>query len=198
MPGSKQCSRCQTVKPLDDFGTQRTRGKLKVNSRCKTCASEIATEWRLANRERYNRFFREWRKNSDNKARSKAWIEDWQARNPDKKQAHNAKGKAKRRARMAQTKDQLTTTQWRERVAEFNGHCAYCLKPWTEMHMEHMHPVSRGGEHSLNNVIPACGDCNRAKGSRTLLEFAFGLTPSGFTSQKDTHNNGVKLGALAA
>ena len=34
--------------------------------------------------------------------------------------------------------------------------------------VEHVHPVSRGGLHCIDNVLPACHPCNSNKGSRPL------------------------------
>ena len=66
----------------------------------------------------------------------------------------------------------LTVTQWQERVAEFGGYCAYCLAPLgDDVHMDHMTPLSRGGNHTLSNVVPCCKSCNSKKYTRTLLEW---------------------------
>jgi len=54
-----------------------------------------------------------------------------------------------------------------------NGKCAYCgvdLKPETTQ-VDHITPLSRGGEHALNNTLLACKDCNYLKNSRTSEEF---------------------------
>ena len=38
-------------------------------------------------------------------------------------------------------------------------------------HMDHLTPLSRGGSHTLENLVPACGRCNMQKGSRTYDEW---------------------------
>ena len=43
--------------------------------------------------------------------------------------------------------------------------------------MEHMNPLSRGGEHSVHNVIPACRGCNLRKKDRGLAEFLLFINP---------------------
>lgn len=67
----------------------------------------------------------------------------------------------------------LTEQQWQERVAEYNSICAYCLKPitGTGITQEHMTPLSRNGNHTLDNVVPACQHCNSTKLKKTLLEY---------------------------
>jgi len=35
-----------------------------------------------------------------------------------------------------------------------------------------MTPLSRGGRHETENIVPACRRCNQTKNSKNLLEFA--------------------------
>lgn len=46
--------------------------------------------------------------------------------------------------------------------------CAYCGTrfPDGELTVEHIVPVSRGGQHHWTNVVTACRSCNTRKGSR--------------------------------
>lgn len=89
----------------------------------------------------------------------------WCAANPERCRAIVAR----RRARLRGVDATLTPDEWLERLDEYGGHCAYCLTaPATDM--EHMTPLSRGGRHELENVVPACGPCNTRKATRTLLE----------------------------
>lgn len=39
--------------------------------------------------------------------------------------------------------------------------CYYCGEDWE--HVEHVIPVAAGGEHSLDNCVPSCADCNYKK-----------------------------------
>jgi 5-methylcytosine-specific restriction endonuclease McrA len=50
--------------------------------------------------------------------------------------------------------------------------CAYCGNrgPESELTVEHIVPVSRGGRHEWGNVVTACRSCNTRKGSRTPEE----------------------------
>jgi 5-methylcytosine-specific restriction endonuclease McrA len=52
---------------------------------------------------------------------------------------------------------------WQNRIAQ--GLCHYCgLKfPASELTMDHLVPVSRGGKSSRGNVVPACKECNNKK-----------------------------------
>jgi len=50
--------------------------------------------------------------------------------------------------------------------------CQYCGKifPQTELNLDHVTPLSRGGLPSWENVVCACIPCNSRKGSRTPQE----------------------------
>ena len=46
--------------------------------------------------------------------------------------------------------------------------CAYCANRFaeTDLTVEHIVPVSRGGRHEWTNVVTACRSCNTRKGNR--------------------------------
>lgn len=47
-----------------------------------------------------------------------------------------------------------------------DGHCHYCRKkldPFTNFHMDHVIPRSRGGMDIIENLVPACSECNLSK-----------------------------------
>lgn len=63
-----------------------------------------------------------------------------------------------------------------KRLADTQVRCKACAKAANKAYyiahkMEHMQPISRGGAHTINNVVPACRRCNSSKGKKTLLEF---------------------------
>ena len=67
-------------------------------------------------------------------------------------------------------------TKWdRNYVYRFtNGRCYYCKKELTravDWHVEHLTPLSKDGEDRYINIAPACAECNRLKGTRTVEEF---------------------------
>lgn len=62
----------------------------------------------------------------------------------------------------------LTQAMWRNLLSEFDQRCAYCSKPLAkgDTHRDHFVPFSKGGVDDASNIVPACGDCNRAKRDR--------------------------------
>lgn len=63
--------------------------------------------------------------------------------------------------------------QWRAGIrAAWNDRCAYCNRPPIDdesLTIDHVRPKCRGGEDRTSNVIPACRECNQAKGSTEWL-----------------------------
>lgn len=67
----------------------------------------------------------------------------------------------------------VSDRDWRRLCQRHGGRCYYCgsVKPLT---MDHVVPVSRGGQHSIGNLLPACGPCNATKHHRTIMEWRLG------------------------
>jgi 5-methylcytosine-specific restriction endonuclease McrA len=51
--------------------------------------------------------------------------------------------------------------------------CYYCQTKvrTTEIHFDHMIPLSKGGEHSVDNICVSCATCNLKKHSRSVSEW---------------------------
>jgi 5-methylcytosine-specific restriction protein A len=59
---------------------------------------------------------------------------------------------------------ELRASQWWKRKRS-PGLCYYCgqkFKP-TELTMDHLVPIARGGKSSQGNLVPACKECNNKK-----------------------------------
>ena len=62
--------------------------------------------------------------------------------------------------------------KWRRYlVKRQHGKCAYCRRAMVEGHpkmkptFDHVHALSRGGRHHLENGKAACAECNQKKGA---------------------------------
>ena len=71
------------------------------------------------------------------------------------------------RAIMAGVKATLTTQEWQEIIEKFDYRCAYCHKR-TKLEVDHVIPISKGGNHTADNVVPACRSCNASKCDKIL------------------------------
>jgi hypothetical protein len=60
----------------------------------------------------------------------------------------------------------------RQEIMERDGFtCQYCGDVAGPFHIDHVHPVSRGGDNDMENLKVACATCNISKGSKTLEEW---------------------------
>ena len=57
--------------------------------------------------------------------------------------------------------------------ARDGGRCVYCGAAATSL--DHVVPKSRGGSHSWDNVVSACGRCNHVKADRGIAELGWRL-----------------------
>lgn len=58
----------------------------------------------------------------------------------------------------------------REILRRDDYRCQYCGCESSQLTIDHVVPRHRGGEHSWENLVTACPQCNRRKGGRTLAE----------------------------
>ena len=80
--------------------------------------------------------------------------------NRDKIRAWNNKRKA-----MLRNVSEITFTaeEWRAMRAAYGERCAYCGTKPDVLTMDHIVPLARGGTHTADNIVPACGPCNMHK-----------------------------------
>jgi len=102
----------------------------------------------------------------DNKEYISERQKKYQQENPEK---HAIKSQ-RRRAREKEFDSTLTLEQWKKIKENFNHKCAYCGKE-KKLQQEHYLPLSKGGEYTHNNIVPACGSCNSSKGAKLFHEW---------------------------
>lgn len=155
---------------------------------------KVQRAWCVANRDKVNKYSSEYKARNSAKVRaeSQAWLEDHKdllaarlralrAADPEKylnnqreyRRLHPEKHRAynhNRRAMHAQVLATLTQLQWEQILELFGQTCAYCGSD-KSITMDHIVPISRGGNHTEDNVIPACKSCNASKGAKVPHEW---------------------------
>ena len=99
-----------------------------------------------------------------NRVRASAWVKA----NRERAQAHVRNSMMRHRAGKRLV---LPADDWLMCLQVFDRRCAYCMSHESvcgRLHQEHVVPVSRGGEHSSDNVVPACRSCNFRKHTKSL------------------------------
>ena len=85
----------------------------------------------------------------------------WKQANPDKVRASNQRHKANK---LGAAINDFTAAQWCEMQVAFDHRCAYCGKRAKgHLTQDHLTPLSKGGNHTLSNIVPACRSCNSKK-----------------------------------
>lgn len=96
------------------------------------------------------------------------------------KKSYRQRLEVKERAKIASRNRQLlkrtngtgvSNEQWMEILEEYNHGCAYCGKIAKEtkqgyLTQDHVLAIDNGGEHSPENIAPACVSCNSSKGNK--------------------------------
>ncbi len=124
--------------------------------------NKIQSEWNKANPERRRATLHKYNTSDWAKRR----INNWHRANGwfNQRQYYYAK-------RTSTTKSQrLTKAQWEEILLTHHYSCAYCGVSG-KMTQDHIIPISRGGSHIRDNVVPACLRCNQLKSDKPVTEF---------------------------
>lgn len=183
---TKVCSQCSLDKELTCFSPNGNR----LRSNCKQCQAQKRAKFVSLNKEKilaqnrlsyskrrisildkkktYHRLNKIFilRKHklyySANKAMILLRIKQYRRLNPEVYRASNAK----RRARLYTNQISVSTLDIQRLKREYNYCCAYCKAPNSKdnpLQIDHKIPLSKGGTHSLRNLIPACRACNLSK-----------------------------------
>jgi len=105
-----------------------------------------------------------WRKHPDKR---KLVVAQYEARHPGVKQAR----KARYRSRLLNAEGSFTREEWETRKIQFGNRCVYCDRKSKRLTPDHYIPLSKGGTNFIDNIVPACQDCNRRKWSKDPSAF---------------------------
>lgn len=119
---------------------------------------------KYANNEEYKK--RKKKYNEENKEKIAQYKRDWCARNKEKRKISYQRYHAKKR----KLPNNLTLEQWNEIKQHFNNRCCYCGQA-KKLEMEHFIPLSKGGEYTINNIVPSCKSCNSSKFNYDFFEW---------------------------
>jgi len=120
------------------------------------------SRWLARNKESQVEYRKKWY--IDNSASVLERTKKYAKENPDRRRVILQRYKA----RKLNVPNTLTPEQWIDIKLYFDDKCAYCgrLEPLAQ---DHFVAVSKGGEYTHNNIIPACQRCNSSKGSQMAM-----------------------------
>lgn len=184
----KKCNRCGLTKGKPFFYGDKSK-KDGLSTRCRLCIKEARKPYLQSHRaEECARVKAHYEKTRNVRiAYAKKWREENRERsNESARRRKREKGKTPAgdasRAAVANRRAKLRGN-WVEDVDRQivwdrdKGICILCNQKADPFlwHLEHLHPVARGGEHSYANTAVAHPHCNQSKGAQTFEEWKIKL-----------------------
>ena len=181
---TKTCTKCGETKTLEHFG-KRSLSKDGLEQRCRPCTVMAARAWAQSNPERVKANWQRWA--DQNRERMTAKARAYYESHPrDRaKVAENARryywkdvernrtlrrmNQRVRKARAARLPVFTVTAKDMRRL--LSSPCAVTGCDRTDIQIDHIIPIARGGSHGAGNLQPLCAFHNRSKGARTWMEF---------------------------
>ncbi len=145
----KKCSHCGVTKHETDFN-KRTASKDGLAFMCRACSNFYSKNYQEKYPEKHTKRQLEYLK-----------------RNPlvGRMTTHN------HRIRLKAAGGKSTADDIKELYEKQQGKCAYCEKPLQKYHIDHIIPVSKGGNGFKENLCLACPPCNQRKAARLLEDW---------------------------
>jgi 5-methylcytosine-specific restriction endonuclease McrA len=127
-------------------------------------------EWKECHPGYMAKAYEKWRK--DDPVRANKRCIEWVKEHPEKSRIYSRD----RRAKEINAPGNGWSVKEEKQLIEDYGHrCAYCGNKTDNLTMDHVVPISIGGAHSIENIVPACGSCNSSKNNNPLLVWMYKL-----------------------
>lgn len=128
--------------------------------------SENAKSWRLNNKDRSDQNRKNWRKN--NPDRAAMLSKRWRMNNPEKQKVIMFNRNCITRGLRQYVKHGLV-----DRLMKLQDcKCIYCAASLANVFdIDHIMPISRGGDNDESNLQLLCPGCNRSKRDKTHIEY---------------------------
>lgn len=187
---TKICTQCGENKPLSAFGRD-ARAKSGLTGLCKECNAAKSKAYYKAHKEEckakqraHYEAHREERKasvaayraaepekrkvwnktyNDTHRDEIKIYQNAWREANPERLAMILRNNRANRKGAVGL----VSLSEWTALVDRYHGRCLCCGKV-TDLTMDHVVPLSKGGMNDIGNVQPLCQSCNSAKFDRHI------------------------------
>jgi len=160
----KTCTKCGEMKPDHLFARNKTV-KSGLSSRCKKCESTRGIERYARIKDKAKSQAAEYRTNNYEKR-----IEIERKSRAKNKEKNRPKKNARQSIRNKIVQSKVYTILPRELKKVYNSPCFICGSKENQS-IDHIIPLSRGGKHSVGNIMTLCLQCNMSKHARTITEW---------------------------
>lgn len=180
----KRCGHCKESKSEECFGKDRsTKDGLKKT--CKECLNAMYRDYHHRHPERAKERDKRWLQNPANRIKRCEMSKRIYWRNPEQSRVKSnalkrtEKGKARvcrynstRRCANSSQGNDLRADEIDLLLKHQKGRCARCQKMFSDklpVTVDHIIPLSKGGNLTLSNVQLLCRSCNSIKNDKTIL-----------------------------
>lgn len=190
----KRCTSCEQEKPTTEFG-KCSKLPDGLNIYCLACTRVQSRKWRAANREKsresarntYYQDIEKTRAQRREQARqyseqrkiyaTKRRAEDYEkvisieraSRERNKEKNRPAKN-ARQQIRNRIVQGSIYVISKKDLRRLYGQPCSAC-GTMENLSIDHIIPISRGGSHSVGNMMTLCRPCNASKHARTIMEW---------------------------
>lgn len=160
----KTCTKCNEAKPDHLFAVNKSV-KSGLSSRCKKCESIRGIERYARIRDKARKQAREYRARNYEKR-----IEVERRSRAKLKEKHRAARNARQSIRNRKLNNEEFVILPKELRRIYSSPCYMCGSIENQS-IDHIIPLSRGGRHSVGNILTLCLRCNMSKHARTITEW---------------------------
>jgi 5-methylcytosine-specific restriction endonuclease McrA len=155
----KQCSKCGETKPITDFNNH-AKTKDGKRGQCRLC-EKIARDKYYETHKRKQKKYSEY--TPEEKLRKLESTKRWNKNHKTERTLAMSKRRAlkKNNGVFSVSKKEIQKIQ--------SQNCFYCGSKGGEV--DHVIPLSKGGTHSIGNLVSACRSCNASKNNHTITEW---------------------------
>lgn len=138
----------------------------KNSKKYKEYRKEYNKKYREENKEKIRELKKKYRE--ENKEKIKQYSKLYRKTEVYKIYRKNTKHKRKQQEKNGVG---ITVEQWKSCLEFFDYRCAYSGEQCDDLNMEHVVPLSKGGEHAYYNIVPCVATYNSSKGNKDMEEW---------------------------
>jgi 5-methylcytosine-specific restriction endonuclease McrA len=183
--GFRKCTKCNTILPEteENFRIKKHMDGYIFYSVCRKCEKIYKKEYRVENKDKISSYNKQWYYNNVNVVRKlykKYYLSNKEYENHRTKNYYKNNKESilklvkinnhKRRAKLNGLYANYSKSEWEECKKHFDYKCAYCDKK-ERLSQDHFISLNKGGEYTVNNIIPACKTCNSSKRDSDFFEW---------------------------
>jgi 5-methylcytosine-specific restriction protein A len=159
---TKWCPKGKHYVVLSGFSSSAS-SKDGLQGYCKDCSKKYQNKYYQETKPTRLKYHR----SKKRKAKRKELMAAWHLENPEANRTYRARQRALEEGVEGPN---YTPEEWRAICIEYEYHCLCCMKqePEIKLDADHVIPLHKGGNNSIDNIQPLCGTCNKKKGTKAI------------------------------